>query len=612
MSGFLGMFGKKSEVPAPPSGMKPPAPRPPGVGTPPPIADFPSSIMGLKAPKPIGNKIAKSTQRIVLPAQKTGPLLAPSLGTAPIGTVNKLEPTMRIMVPGKIEGAAKEIKKEFNLSTSSSNSTSNFNSNPIRLPLSIALRSLPPAVLSEAFEGQLNPNEEFSIPVDLLVPQLSVGKIEFTVRQMIDFLPPTIFKPSETITAYMETKVVLPMMEVFTRISAQKNSDKGGAITPVEPVVEDQNKTRPLSIPFVPPPVPTAAPAPLIAPYKATATQAPVVENKLEDLLAAAQSALGDEVIGEKTVENPPSIEKSLIEEEKSEVIPPVVVSNSDSVSQTNEPPLEILLKAAQAALEEVPVGDQTVVVPELQEDKVIPLESVLVDVTPEEKELPEAISAPVPVMEPPVESPVKSEVPKNEGNPIELDLNRCDEACLIKEVRCSPEMAKSIVHYRQQSGGFSKIESLLLVPGMTDRVYRSITGQHASVGALVGLNELLNISLDLKITEEQVVARIALWPGIRGCFVNKGGATIGSLVGVEAIEPFVAHATDCLNASQELISSSAEVQQIILKDSIGSWILLRRGKTLLISGFLGGMIPDSMRVVLERLTIELHDFSQS
>jgi hypothetical protein len=93
---------------------------------------------------------------------------------------------------------------------------------------------------------------------------------------------------------------------------------------------------------------------------------------------------------------------------------------------------------------------------------------------------------------------------------------------------------------------------------------------------------------------------------------VKRGGSTIGSLVGVEILENFVAQATHCMNASQELISSSELVHQVILKDSVGSWIFMRRGETILITGFLGGIIPDSMRVVLEKLTIELHDFTQS
>lgn len=601
MSGFLGMFGKKSEIPTPPSGMKPPAPRPPGIGAPPPIADFPSSIMGLKAPKPLGNKVAKSTQRIVLPAQKTGPLLPPSLRPAPPGSQNAIEPTMRIMIPGKIEGATAKLQEDFNTKSQSQDK--------VLLPMSIAYRSLPPAVLSDQAQEIAGASEEFSIPMDLVVPQLSVGKIEFTVRQMIEFLPSTLFKSPEEISSLMEVKVVLPMMEVFTRLSTQKNKLKEAISAPIiqTPIIPDKGKTRILDLP-----VPTPS-APLIP--EAIPPTAPMGENNLESLLAAAQCALGDEETGEKTFENPPSVD--LIIEESPRVVevippPPFVAQIAPSVSQSPSVPLEELLEAAQEALKDLPVGEQTLVVPELQEDKIDiqePISEKIESSTPIE-----AVSTPplipsvtVPVPVPAVKSEAQVLTPEVSSE-VELDLNRCDEALLMKSIHCSQEMARSIISYRLQSGGFSKVESLLLVPGMTDRVYRSITGSHASIGTLVGIHELLNITSELKWTIEQVVARVALWPGLRGCVVKQEKTVTGSLVGVSHLEEFIAQAEACLSTANGLTASEGLMHQFILKDKAGFWIFMKRGTTLLVSGFQGGMIPDSMRFVLEKLIIELHE----
>ncbi len=601
MSGFLGMFGKKSEVPTPPSGMKPPAPRPPGIGAPPPIADFPSSIMGLKAPKPIGNKVAKSTQRIVLPAQKTGPLLPPSIRTGPLGSQSAIEPTMRIMIPGKIEGATAKMQEGFKAKSQSQDK--------VLLPMSIAYRSLPPAILSDQAQEIAGTSEEFSIPMDLVVPQLSVGKIEFTVRQMIEFLPSTFFKSPEETSSFMEVKVVLPMMEVFTRLSSQKNNPKEAIAAPIiqRPIVQDKGKTRIIDIPAI------APSAPLIP--EAISAISSNGENNLENLLAAAQSALGDEVSEEKTFENPSSIDSFIVESPAVvEVIPPppFVAPIVPSASQAPSVPLEELLEAAQEALKDLPVGDQTMVVAELQEDKIDIQEPIREQMVSSIGIESRSTSVPVSSANVQVPAPVaKSEsrdLTPEDSKEVELDLNRCDEALLMKLIRCSQEMARSIISYRLQSGGFSKVESLLLVPGMTDRVYRTITGSHAPIGTLVGIQDLLNLSSELKWSVEQVVARVALWPGIRGCIVKHENTITGSLVGVSHLEDLIAQAEVCLSAVNGLISSEGVVHQFIVKDKVGFWIFMKRGTTVLVSGFQGGMIPDSMRLVLEKLIIELHE----
>jgi len=250
MAGFFGMFGgKKSETPpasTPPPSMKPPAPRPPGVGAPPPIAEFPSSIMGLKAPKPMGNKIAKSTQRIVLPAQKTGPIQA-NVQTGPLGTTqSQMDPTMRIAIPGKAQGAASTIASAIAPGEKMS------------LPVGVAFRALPPEVLSDQAQMVVNPADEFSIPLQLIVPQLPTGKIEFSVQQMMSFLPQAMFKSPTEIAPFSDRKILLPMMEVFTRIPSQKLQVKAEGAVPA-PADADPRKTRPIS-PLIPPAPPVKDP----------------------------------------------------------------------------------------------------------------------------------------------------------------------------------------------------------------------------------------------------------------------------------------------------------------------------------------------------------------
>lgn len=629
MSGFLGMFGKKSEVPpvAPPSSMKPPAPRPAGVGTPPPIADFPSSIMGLKAPKPIGNKVAKSTQRIVLPAQKTGPLLPAVNRTGPLGSQKQMEPTMRIMIPGKIKGAASSMNEGLKANEK------------VALPLSIAFRSLPPGVLSEQAQTTVNPSDEFFIPLDLVVPQLPSGKIEFTVQQMFGFLPPEIFKSSDEIAGFMAGKVVLPMMEVFSRISAAKNQVKAEIpAVPTAPIIaspliksEDQ-KPHPLPAPLIPPP------SPRIIPPVQDPEPAPAVNN-LENLLAAAQNALAEKGDGDKTVEYLSSSDVALVDEGAPEktpglVPPPAFVAQAVPVAPIVPPPLPVtaeksnqestpleqLLQAAQEALADVPVGDQTVVVQELQEDKIdiqepIPIPSEPIELEPKLIEPNRSIPVPPPAPNP-IITPVSISTPipdvQEKGisveNEVELDLNRCDEALLMKSVRCSPEMAKSIISYRRVCGGFGSVEMLLKVPGMTRSVYYSITGLQSTLGALIGINEILNIPADLKVTTEQAIARIALWPGVRGCFVQKGEVKIGSLEGINDLDQFIAQSQECLKSVTALCPSEEKVHQLLIKEGMGSWILLQRGNTLLISGFQSGLMPEGMSSILEKFIIEFHE----
>ena len=635
MSGFLGMFGKKSEVPpvAPPSSMKPPAPRPAGVGTPPPIADFPSSIMGLKAPKPIGNKVAKSTQRIVLPAQKTGPLLPAVNRTGPLGSQKQMEPTMRIMIPGKIKGAASSMNEGLKAN------------DKVALPLSIAFRSLPPGVLSEQAQTTVNSTDDFFIPLDLVVPQLPSGKIEFTVQQMLGFLPPEIFKSSDEIAGFMAGKVVLPMMEVFSRISAAKNQVKAEApAAPSAPIIApplikpELQKPQPLSAPLIPSPATRIIPTPRSIPPVQDPEPAPVVNN-LENLLAAAQNALAEEGDGDKTVEYLSSSDAALVEEEAPEktpdlMPPPAFVAQAVPVapiapppspvasekSNSESTPLEQLLQAAQEALADVPVGDQTVIVQELQEDKIdiqesISIPSEPIDSEPKLIEPARSISVPPPVPNP-VFTPAAISAPTPDveekrasvENEVELDLNRCDEALLMKSVRCSHEMAKSIISYRRVCGGFGSVETLLKVPGMTRSVYYSITGLQSTHGALIGINEILNIPADLKVTTEQAVARIALWPGVRGCFVQKGEVKIGSLEGINDLDQFIAQSQECLKSVTALCPSEEKVSQLLIKEGTGSWILLQRGNTLLISGFQSGLMPEGMSAILEKFIIEFHE----
>jgi hypothetical protein len=594
--------------------------------------------MGLKAPKPVGNKVAKSTQRIVLPAQKTGPLPPPPARTGPLGTQNQIEPTMRIMIPGKVQGAAATISAAVSPD------------DKISLPVSIAFRSLPPSVLSDQAQMAVNPTDEFSIPLHLIVPQLPLGKIEFSVQQMIGFLPQAMFKSPTEIAGAMESKVMLPMMEVFTRIPADKLQGKQSP-SPATPsaVSIDAKKTRPMNplIPPVPPapmapPVPAAPsaakpPAPLIpppaprmippAPPTPVPTSVPPASAPtLDSLLAAAESALGDAPQEDKTVPMPPSQDSVILESPEvpvtpvAPVIPPpppratVPLTPSAPTPTPTAPPLEVLLQAAQEALADIPQGDQTVMVQELQEDKIEPIvpfseppvpvkipEPVLIE-TPKSDSTP---PAPVEVVP---SAPEKEAAAPEEVEAEELDLNRCLEPQLIKSVRCSEELAKSIISYRQIKGGFSKLEDLLHVPGMTDAVFYSLTGQRSEVGAVVSLNEILNLSAGLNVTVDQALARVALWPGIRGCLVQKGTRTFGELSGLENREKFIAQAQETLRVSESMVVQVGLVREVVLRDAIGSWIILQRGSTVLISGFQGGMIPEAMKVVLEKITVELHE----
>lgn len=612
MAGFFGMFGKNEEEakkpmasPPMPSSIKPPAPRPPGVGAPPPVADFPSSIMGLKAAKPVGNKIAKSTQRIVLPAQKTGPL-AP-VRTGPLGTQSNLDPTMRIAIPGKVLGAASTLAASISPS------------DKVDLPLGIAFRSLPSQILVEDYLSKVTPADLFSIPLHLVVPQLPSGKIEFTVAQMIPFLPAIILKSSEEIQEYQNLKVLLPMMEIFTRIPADKLQAKSeapsGRIIPDSQF--DSQKTRP-----IPPAAPAAATVPMRIPPPAAV---------IPQSIPAPTPAPAQQVAAPSESEVVPFIPP-----------PPKVSAPEPSITQEATPPvsgaptLDSLLAAAQEALGDSPVSEQTLLVEELQQDKMDPIESTVQSTGPlphvgesiiKSPSIPETVSLEKPVSSV-VENPViPSEVlptpeftsaPKATSEPVpepspekasaeELDLNRCQPEQLVRMVRCSPELARSIVDYRQLRRHFGKLEELLQVPGMTRSVYHSLTGQEADLGVVISLHEILNLDKSLEITVDQVLARILLWPGVRGCVIQKGEKVFGK-TSLQEASTASTQALEMLALTQRFFGMTGESSELTAPSERGSLWIQKRGASIMVFEFQEKEVPSAMKSVLYKILIEINE----
>ncbi len=683
MAGFFGMFGKKNEqkgdsteapkvtAPPPPPGARPPVPRPPGVGGAAEATEFPS-VMGLRSPKSNTAATAKSTQRIVLPGQQAG---------API------EATMRIVMPGKRPPAAPAKSAPSAAPMASSLPGEKFN-----LPVGMVLRLLPQEILVPNLADLINQEDEFSMPLDLVLPQLQSGKIEFTVEELIPHLPSKIFKPAAEIQTYLASTVNLPIMDVFTRIPPDKLTPRqevaSVAETPKAPMIPAVPAPiiRPAA-PIIPPPSPAEReavavgktisiepPASSVRPLSPPPSSVPA--DSLAALLAAAQSSMGDSEDEKTMIVPPPSIEMDLVQEPV--VTPPPAAAAPAPAPLIPPPPIKIippppsapvppsavpadslaaLLAAAQSAIGDEPQSEMTIMVPQLQEDAVPPPEQekapvvVPPPVVPKAPKLEVVPESPKPLIDltvmeskppvaPPVEPPAtpvveepatpKLEVPKPPPVAMEapvvapvviepapvvtpeepLDLNGCTAEQLKKSVACSDLLAEAIIVFRQALGGFAALEDLIKVPGMTAKVYTQLTGQVAPAGTVVSINALLGIPAEFEVTLAQAVARLRMWPGVQGCLIARKNGTVleGSLPSEVNTTKAVTAASEILEAVSKLSWTGGGVDELILPSLKGTWYAARRGDLLLLVLNQGQQIPAEQTEILRKLLIELNE----
>ncbi len=65
------------------------------------------------------------------------------------------------------------------------------------------------------------------------------------------------------------------------------------------------------------------------------------------------------------------------------------------------------------------------------------------------------------------------------------IEFNFSSEENLVKAPGITPEIAKSIVKYRDEKGPFKKAEDLLKVPGITQEIYKEINPRVGTEGDL-------------------------------------------------------------------------------------------------------------------------------
>jgi competence ComEA-like helix-hairpin-helix protein len=123
---------------------------------------------------------SRSTQRIVLPSSGTG---------------GKPNPTKPLSVP--------------------------VSTGRINLPIGMILRCLPQEVLAadlSEFEASGAAATEIGLPMNMILSQLSSGKIEVALADLVPHFPAGYLQPTESITNYLPNLINLPLMDVVMRI----------------------------------------------------------------------------------------------------------------------------------------------------------------------------------------------------------------------------------------------------------------------------------------------------------------------------------------------------------------------------------------------------------
>src|SRR6202044_1888973 len=113
----------------------------------------------------------------------------------------------------------------------------------------------------------------------------------------------------------------------------------------------------------------------------------------------------------------------------------------------------------------------------------------------------------------------------------VAFNLNTCTVDDLVHIPGCFPELAQSIVDYREKIGSFKRLEELLDVPGITKAAYTNLTGEAPPENKIpLSLNELLGFPGEQPTSLKDVTDRIACWPDVTGCVLSQSSGL--SLVG--------------------------------------------------------------------------------
>jgi len=193
----------------------------------------------------------------------------------------------------------------------------------------------------------------------------------------------------------------------------------------------------------------------------------------------------------------------------------------------------------------------------------------------------------PVPVAAP---SPTPDATPAPETSPasVAINLNSCRAEDLLQIPGCTTVLAESIVQYRTKIGSFKKLEDLYDVPGMTQSIYTSLTGEAPPADSkALPLNELLGFPPEQKVSLKDVTDRIACWPDVTGCVLSQSSGlslvgTVPSGLDKAAIVAFAPRMFEALNKSFHEITGK-ETDELIIPTAGASFHILRNKDLYLI-----------------------------
>jgi competence ComEA-like helix-hairpin-helix protein len=171
----------------------------------------------------------------------------------------------------------------------------------------------------------------------------------------------------------------------------------------------------------------------------------------------------------------------------------------------------------------------------------------------------------------------------------VAFNLNTCTKEELVKNIAgCSPDLADSIIQYRDKIGSFKRLEDLLDVPGITKAAYTNLTGEAPPDNRIpLSLNELLGFPKDLHISLKDVTERIACWPDVTGCVLSQssGLSLVGTVpegVDKSAVVAFAPRMFEAINKSFEEVSGK-ETDALVIPLSGTSFHLFRNRDLYLI-----------------------------
>ena len=385
------------------------------------------------------------------------------------------------------------------------------------------------------------------LPADLVVPQLKVARIRIPLAVAVGLMPRSILVsplPSvsdETIPIALQEIVSQLPQHLFNGQTKPSDSlheiDFSDSEIPT-PFAEKNfaSATVEIHTPEAARPEPAPAPSePLVVSPRGEPETAPEPVEVSSDALIDDLSIFAEKsaVTESATVEPAPAPEPV--------VESPVASTEADvEVPATEEPvavkPVaEVAAPAAdQAVVTESPTPIETpVVATEAGAEEPAPVEPQLVEAAaegatpaPEATEQPSIAAAPQPVEPAPAapevghaaeapEPPTPAPSAGTSSDQFLVNLNNCNLADLARIEGIGPDLAHRIIEFRNARGGFTSIDDLREVHGVSRKLLRSLAGPTRR-----GLNRLLGVEHNEELTLQEVVRLTSQLTGVAGCIL--------------------------------------------------------------------------------------------